>query len=76
MRVEGEHLPVRGDRIFKEEKDIGQITSVTRSEALGAIIALGLLKYGSFDAGTHVQIKSGDSILEAQVVDLPFYKME
>jgi glycine cleavage system T protein len=75
IRVDGEHIPGRGDRIFKEEKDIGQITSVTKSEALGAIIALGLLKYGFFDAGTQVQIKSGDYILAAQVVDLPFYKI-
>jgi len=74
--VEGEHLPARGDRIFKEDKDIGHITSVTRSEALGAIIALGLLKYGFFDAGTQVSIRSGEALLDAQIVDLPFYKKE
>jgi folate-binding protein YgfZ len=76
LRVEGGVIPLRGDRIFKDEKEIGHITSATRSETLGEVIALGLVKYGFFDPGTPVQIKTGDSFSIAEVVALPFYKPE
>ncbi|HWP45383.1 MAG TPA: aminomethyltransferase family protein [Blastocatellia bacterium] len=74
LAIEGETVPLRGDRVFKDEKDVGQITSAIRSDTLNSVIALALIKYGFFDAGTKVQVRSGETTSNAEVVDLPFYR--
>jgi folate-binding protein YgfZ len=76
LAVEGDIVPSHGDRIEKDGKDIGQITSSIRSQTLSRVIALGLVKYGFFDPGTSVLIRSGESALNAEIVNLPFYRRD
>ncbi|HET9529916.1 MAG TPA: aminomethyltransferase family protein [Blastocatellia bacterium] len=76
LAVDGDIVPSHGDRIEKDGKDIGQITSSIRSQTLSRVIALGLVKYGFFDPGTRVQIRSGERALNAEIVDIPFYRRD
>ena len=74
LLVEGDRIPEPGSRILKGEKDIGQVTSATRSISAGGVIALAYIKYGYFDSGNQVQIQSADEMLTARVTELPFYQ--
>jgi len=72
--IEGEMIPARGDKVFKQDKEIGYITSPSKSETLGSVIALGYIKYGYFDSGSEVEIEARGGRVPAKVVELPFYK--
>ncbi|HYV04015.1 MAG TPA: glycine cleavage T C-terminal barrel domain-containing protein, partial [Blastocatellia bacterium] len=74
LAVSGAVAPTRGDVIRKDEKDIGLVTSALYSPSLGSVIAMAYLKYRFFEAGTTVTIQTQQSALEAQVVELPFYR--
>ena len=72
--VAGEAVPSPGDKIVKDGKEIGYITSALRSDSLGAVIALGYVKYGFFEVGSGVEIISNESPAPATIAELPFYK--
>jgi len=58
-----------------DEKDVGWITSTTRSDRLGKEIALGFVKRGSNEAGTRLSARTADVAANAvtvEVVALPF----
>ena len=63
-------------RLFPTEsdKDVGWITSATRSDRLGKEIALGFVKRGSNEVGTRLRARTaGDAAaIEVAVVELPF----
>lgn len=74
LAVQGKLVPKRGDLIISDGKEIGTVTSSLRSPSLGSSICLAYLKYGFFDPGTQVEIRSQGGILVASVVELPFYR--
>jgi glycine cleavage system T protein len=74
LAIATESVPSAGDRISKETKDIGYITSAMKSETLGAVIALGYVKYGSFEPGTSVEVQTEKEKMPATIVELPFYR--
>jgi aminomethyltransferase len=76
LAVASEAVPARGDKVIKEGKEVGQVTSALRSETLGSIIALALIKFGSFEPGTAVEIQTQQEMLPASVVELPFYRAD
>jgi len=51
MALTGESVPTRGDRIFAEEREVGQVTSATRSTRLGKSLALGYVRREFAKAG-------------------------
>ena len=63
---------VAGDKVYKGEKEIGFLSSVVNSVTLGKTIALSCLKYGFFDLGTTVEVKSDTNSYRANVVNHPF----
>ncbi len=63
-------LPKTGDKISKDKKEIGFITSACHSPTLGKGIALAYLQKGFFDTNTQVSIQSPS--LPAKVTPLPF----
>ena len=67
-----DEVPAPGDIISKDGKVIGHITSAIKSDNLGEIIALAYVKYGYFDQGNIVEVKSEDSTQTAKIVELPF----
>lgn len=61
-----------GNKVYKGEKEIGFLSSVVNSVSLGKTIALSCLKYGYFDAGTIVEVKSDTNSYPASVANIPF----
>lgn len=72
--IASELIPAKGDKLFKESKEIGYVTSAINSNTLGNIIALGYIKHGFFDVGNKVEIETQAGRVLATVVELPFYK--
>ncbi len=52
-------------------KEIGRLTSVSYSPHLGAVLALGYVKYNYLAPQTEVTVTSGAEQLPAQVIELP-----
>ncbi|MCI0487482.1 MAG: aminomethyltransferase family protein [Blastocatellia bacterium] len=74
LTLTGDKAPSPGDKVSKDGKTIGYVTSAIRSETLGTVIAMAYIKYGFFDPGTEVEINTWDEYLTGSVVELPFYK--
>jgi glycine cleavage system T protein len=72
--VSSDRVPAPRDKIAWPEtgKEIGYVTSALASRTLGKTIALGYVKYGFFEAGTAVEVRSADQIVTATVAELPF----
>ena len=65
----------RDDKIRTVEgKEIGWITSATRSPHLNRTVALGYVKYDYLQPGTPVRIINDDAEREAHVAELPFVR--
>lgn len=67
-------LPVKGDKLFKDDKEAGYVTSAVRSVALNASIALGYVRREAFAIGTELTLRIGASESRATIVALPFGK--
>ena len=65
-------LPVKGDKLFHEGKDVGYITSAVKSPALKATIALGYVRREVNAVGNKLILRSGDQETGAMIVELPF----
>jgi len=64
----------KDDIIKKGDNEIGYITSGIYSPSVGSSVALGFVKPEYAKKGSVLSIQSGKKPLEAEVVDLPFYK--
>jgi folate-binding protein YgfZ len=51
VAVTGENVPVRGDKLFVEGREVGQVTSAVRSSRLGKPLALGYVRREFATAG-------------------------
>ena len=67
LRLAGAHPPAPGTRIHAQGREIGELTSATRSPHVG-VIALGFVRVGFDEPGTEVSV--GDDV--AHVAALPF----
>ncbi len=67
-------LPARGDKLFKDGKEVGHITSATVSPALAASIALGYVRRECFTAGTELTLEMKNGSSRAVVAELPLVK--
>jgi folate-binding protein YgfZ len=74
FRFPDARLPVAGASILVEGREVGRITSAVRSPALGVALALGFLRRQHWEPGTRVEVGTGDTLLSAEVVALPFYQ--
>ncbi|MFQ5961212.1 MAG: aminomethyltransferase family protein [Candidatus Methylomirabilales bacterium] len=74
LTMQGESIPRPGDRILRENKEVGRITSAAFSPIFGSVIGLGMLRRESQEPGTVVQIESNGEPVPAEVTTLPFYR--
>lgn len=65
-------LPARGDKLFKEGREVGYITSAIRSAAAGGPIALGYVRRECNAPGTDLVVQSTAGETTARIVPLPF----
>ncbi len=67
-------LPARGDKLFRDGKEIGYLTSAVKSPALDAIIALGYVRREANQTGTELVLRTTAGESSAKIVELPFAK--
>ncbi len=65
-------LPVKGDKLFFGEKEIGFITSAAFSPSLKANIALGYVRREANKTGTELIVQTTGEKSPAKIVELPF----
>ncbi len=68
LRFQGDVVPPAGARIRAGDREIGEVTSSTRSPSLQAPIALGYVHRDFVEPGTKVTVEDA----QAEVVTLPF----
>lgn len=72
LRIEAAEVPAAGARVMLGGKEVGRITSPSRSPRLGAI-ALAILHHSAWEPGTAVTVENGSGGESAAAVsDLPF----
>jgi glycine cleavage system T protein len=71
-------LPHRDDKVFKDEEEIGFVTSSVYSPVLNQNIALGYIRRKAVQPDLQVTVVSGKDGVKTstKVVDLPFYKRQ
>jgi folate-binding protein YgfZ len=74
--ITGDIVAAKGDRVFKEEQEMGWVTSNVFSIALNCPIALGYLRRDAFEVGTVLRIEHSGMDLGATVSSLPFISVE
>jgi folate-binding protein YgfZ len=67
-----ERLPAKGDKLFRDGKEVGYITSAVASPTFNANMALGYVRREASVAGVELILKTGSSESLAKVVELPF----
>ena len=67
-------LPAKGDKLFKDDKEVGYLTSAIHSPTLKANLALGYVRREANAIGTDLKLRSGAGESEAKIVELPFVK--
>ncbi len=76
VTVEGDVLPSAGDSVRREGVEVGHVTSSLHSPSLARIIAFGYVKRDMNQPGSRVEILSNGKVLNAEIVEMPFYKCE
>jgi aminomethyltransferase len=75
FEIEGDDLPVKGDKIREGQREIGYVTSSAFSPTLKKIIALGYIRREFIEPGTKVIVNTGNENKSAEVVKTPFYPL-
>jgi glycine cleavage system aminomethyltransferase T len=65
-------LPQKGDKLFKDEKEAGYVTSVEASPKLGVNVALGYVRKEVNQIGTELEVRAANGTVPATIVGLPF----
>jgi folate-binding protein YgfZ len=68
-------LPRKRDKLFKEGREVGYITSAAASPAVGENIALGYVRRETNLPGTEVVLRMEWGESAARIVDLPFSRV-
>lgn len=67
-------LPQKGDKLFRDGKEVGYVTSAVKSPALKANIAFGYVRREANAAGTELVLRTANGETKALVAELPFRK--
>ncbi len=73
LEIECDLPPVKGEQLFKDDKQVGVITSAIFSPLLEKTVALGYVHRKYTDPGNELLISIDGTEKRAQVVALPFY---
>jgi folate-binding protein YgfZ len=65
-------LPVKGDKLYLGEKEVGYFTSAVASAHLKANIALGYVRREANHVGTELQMQTPSGKVPVTIVELPF----
>jgi len=79
LRFDGNEVPVHGDGVYSGKRQIGVVTSATRSPALGCAIAMARVATEWADQGSELEVGKLDGHmkrLNATVCRIPFVDPE
>ena len=65
-------LPQRGDKLFRDGKEVGYVTSAVKSPVLNVNIALGYVRREANQIGTELILRTAAGESTAKIVELPF----
>jgi folate-binding protein YgfZ len=74
LKVEGESVMPRGSKIFRDDKEVGEVRSSVLSPLLKTVIGLAYLYRGCQMPGTRVEVAVGAGRVPAEVTSLPFFE--
>jgi folate-binding protein YgfZ len=69
-------LPIKGDKLFLGEKEVGYITSAVASPQLKGNIALGYIRREANQIGTELRLQMPPDKIPVKILDLPFVSRE
>lgn len=72
LRLEGDVVPAHGDRVSKDGREVGYVTSAAWSPTFGQVIALGILRLDAVSRDDRLSIGHGERSLLARIGSLPF----
>jgi len=72
LLLDGNQPAIRGTKVFREEKEVGWITSSVLSPDLGKPIALAYLRREVWEPGTKLVARGEVSSIQGEVATLPF----
>lgn len=65
-------LPKRGDKLFREDKEVGYVTSALASPSFRANLALGYVRRECNEPGSELKLRAATGEFSVRVVALPF----
>jgi folate-binding protein YgfZ len=68
-------LPRKGDKLFRDGREIGYITSAVKSPALNANVALGYVRREANATGTELVLKTAGEESAVKIVELAFVEL-
>jgi folate-binding protein YgfZ len=76
LRLAGDlqSLPQKHDKLFRDGKETGYITSAVKSPVLNANIALGYIRREAGQTGTELTLQTAEGESSAKIVELPVVK--
>jgi glycine cleavage system T protein len=72
LLVQGDTVPVSGDKLFHDSQEVGWVTSAVASPRVGQPIALAYVRREHLAAGTQLRIDRQGTPMIAEVTTLPF----
>jgi len=73
LKAEGESIMPRGSKIFRDDKEVGEVRSSVLSPLLKTIIGLAYLHRSCQTPGTRVEVMVGPGRVPAEIASLPFF---
>ncbi|MCC6682809.1 MAG: glycine cleavage system aminomethyltransferase GcvT [Phycisphaeraceae bacterium] len=74
LQLDGKRTPRQGAAVSRDGRQLGVVTSGCLSPTLGYPIALAYVQPQAANVGDAVQVAVGNSVQDARIVKLPFYK--
>ncbi len=72
LRIEGDLVVPSGSRVYRDDKEVGKVTSSAVSPRFQGALALAYMRRGNESPGVAVEIESADHRRSGEVVALPF----
>jgi len=72
LLIQGDTVPISGDKLFHDSQEVGWITSAVNSPRLGRPIALAYVRREHLAPGTQLRIDRQGTPMIAEVTSLPF----
>jgi aminomethyltransferase len=73
LKLAGAEVPPPGSKLFRQDKEVGRVTSAVFSPRGGGILALGYIRRGNDTPGTTLEVDAGGERRSAEVASLPFF---